>query len=136
MLSAVTTLDRLIESTRSPSPSVRAAAGRDLAEHLGDALVDEALIALINDRDDTLPTTETTLALLQRGDDAGVRLLALALADADEDTVNHAHLVLFDVTQTESDLDDLRARVTRVAGDPDPAVRPGAAGLLAWIARA
>ncbi|MFN8169566.1 MAG: hypothetical protein AB7I24_13085 [Candidatus Nanopelagicales bacterium] len=129
------TIEQLLALARSPRPDVRADAGRWLAAHVGDPRADVALIQLIQDPDDTLPTLETTSALLLRRDDAGVRLLALALSNADEDAITHCLDALWEATATESEFDALRARVERVALDPDPSVQTGARTLLAWFAR-
>jgi hypothetical protein len=135
MIRAVNTIEQLLTLALSPRPDVRANAGRELAAYVGDARADAALIRLVQDPDDTLPTLETATALLTLGDDAGVRLLALALSDADEDSVTHSLDALWDATATESEFDALRTRIERVALDPDPSVQAGARTLLTWFAK-
>jgi hypothetical protein len=131
----VGTVEELLAQARSSRPDVRADAGRDLAAHVGDERADAALIQLVQDPENTLPTLETATALLARGDDAGVRLLALALADADEDSVNHALDALWDAAATDSELDALRSRIERVALDPHPSIQSGSRTLLSWFAK-
>ena len=133
MIRTVETIEELLVLARSPRPEVRAVAGRGLAVYVGEARADAALLRLIQDPDDTLPTLETATALLTRGDEAGVRLLALALADADEDSVNHSLDALWGLTPTEPEWDTLRARVQLTATDPDPSVQQGARTLLSWF---
>jgi len=129
----VSNLEELLIAARSPQVEVRANAGRDLVAHLGDARAEAAIVALIHDANNTLPTFETALALVTTGGGRGVRLLALALADGDEESFTHASDALWDVTQTQDDLDLFRARVEQAATDPDAAVRTGADYLLRWI---
>lgn len=135
MIRAVSPIEQLLTLARSPRPDVRADAGRELAAYVGDSRADAALIRLVQDPDNTLPTLETATALLTLGDDAGVRLLALALSDADEDSVTHSLDALWDATPTESEFDALLTRVERVALDPDPSVQAGARTLLTWFAK-
>jgi hypothetical protein len=135
MMWAVDSVDDLLAQARSPRPDVRADAGLELAAHVGDERADAALILLIQDPEDTLPTLETATALLARGDDAGVRLLAVALADADEDSVTHSLDAMWGASATDAEFDALRARIERVMLDPQPAVQHGAAILLNWFTK-
>ncbi len=135
MIRGVDTIEQLLLLARSPRPDVRADAGRELAAYVGEERADAALVRLIQDLDDTLPTLETATALLARGDDAGVRLLAVALSEADEDSVNHSLDALWEATATQSQFDALRARVQLAVANPDPSVQRGARTLLDWFAK-
>ncbi|MFB7708383.1 HEAT repeat domain-containing protein [Streptomyces sp. NPDC056105] len=68
----------------SPSWSQRVRAGRDLASfaHVPEAA--EALMGLLLDVEDTAVTRQTAEALARVGTTASVRLLALAIAEADD----------------------------------------------------
>ena len=128
-------LGQLLALAQSPDPLDRAAAGQGLVGHIGDPRADVALVSLIGDAEDTLPTFDTSAALVTRGDDAAFRILALALGTADQDSVSHSLDALAGAAQSQPDADALRARLHVVVSDPDADVRRGAAILLGWFDR-
>ncbi|MFI9307054.1 HEAT repeat domain-containing protein [Streptomyces triculaminicus] len=116
----------------SPSWSQRARAGRDLASFADVPEAAEALVGLLLDTADTAVTRQTAEALARVGTVAAVRLIALALAEADD---SHADWMLTGVHDALADPEsvlDVAAVCGQLTQDPEQAVRRGAAEISAW----
>lgn len=126
-------LTSLLDATSATDPVTRGDAGQTLAAHAGSPAVDAVLVSLIQDPDNTYPTTQTALGLLARGDLIGIQVLARALAGADEDSTTHALDAMVEAIQSPQGHDRLLSLCTTASRDPDPAVRAGSAVLLDWF---
>lgn len=126
-------VEQILCAAAAEDPIRRAQAGAALVERLGERGVDQAVINLVRDPEDTLPTSATTLALLRRGDQTAVNVLARALSDVDEDSLVHSLDVLADVTQSRERYELLRDKIAAASEHPDPEVRVGARRLRGWF---
>ncbi|MFJ3202942.1 hypothetical protein [Streptomyces sp. NPDC086989] len=113
----------------SPSWKQRARAGRDLAFFADVPEAAEALVGLLLDVEDTAVTRQTAEALAQVGTMAAVRLIALAVAEADD---NHADWLKTGVYDALVDPDGVAATCRKLARDQEEAVRRGAEEISAW----
>ncbi|MEX2981122.1 hypothetical protein [Streptomyces sp. C36] len=116
----------------SPSWSQRARAGRDLASLADAPEVAEALVGLLLDAVNTAVTRQTAEALAQVGTVAAVRLIALALAEADDSHADWMLTGLHDALAEPDSVPDISAVCGQLAQDPEEAVRRGAAEISAW----
>lgn len=121
---------------KSPHPPDRAEAGRRLATFAGRSDVDDLLLHLVLDENDTLVTFETAKALLARGDTASARVIAraAALVDPRDSTSDWLSDAVNDVWLQNTD--DARTALgvcSALADDPEAAVREGAIELRLWI---
>ncbi|MFZ3468928.1 hypothetical protein ACODT3_32495 [Streptomyces sp. 4.24] len=115
-----------IAAAQSPAWSVRAAAGRHLAALPQIEHVAGVLHRLLLDPQDTGVTSDTALALLARGDLAGLRAVLAARAVAsDQGTADQlaAELDCDPRWTTGPDGDELIAQLRTLATDTDPDVR-------------
>ena len=80
-------LAAMLREAKSPSWSIRAAAGCRLAADAEDKEVARVLNDLLLDGQDTAVTQQTTEALLRRNDVPGLRLVLAALAEASDTAV-------------------------------------------------
>ncbi|MGA5098543.1 hypothetical protein ACPCAC_14455 [Streptomyces lavendulocolor] len=121
----------------SASWSVRADAGRRLAGMAQDAEVAAVLLRLLLDGQDTWVTQETAEALLERGDETGLRLVLAALTTADDDTGDHLHAAVNDVCcQSDEGLERLGTLLAALTGDADPLIGEEAGDMLrGWAFR-
>ncbi|MEU8517816.1 hypothetical protein AB0C76_40560 [Kitasatospora sp. NPDC048722] len=126
-------LNAALRASTSPSWSDRANAGRQLAAHADVPEVAEVLLRLLQDGHDTAVTQETAEALLRRRDLRGLRLVLVAFAGADVDTVDHLGDAILNVClQSDEDQEYFEglATVLASAAEPDEAARTEAAHLL------
>ncbi|MFB8266798.1 MULTISPECIES: hypothetical protein [unclassified Streptomyces] len=116
----------------SPSWSRRVRAGRDLASfsHVPEAA--EALVRLLLDAGDTAVTRQTSEALARVGTVASVRLLALAIAGADDSQADWMETGVQDALVETDGAPDLATVCGHLGRDSEAAVRRGAAEILAW----
>jgi len=113
----------------------RAALGESLASQVGDASVDERLVALLLDPEDTAVTFRTAVALLERRDPRAVRLVIVASASADEDTSNWIGGALNDFRADSLQNEEfLRAALEELHEDPESSCARAAHAWSAWCA--
>ncbi|UDM04900.1 HEAT repeat domain-containing protein [Streptomyces longhuiensis] len=116
----------------SPSWSQRVRAGRDLASlaHVPEAA--EALVGLLLDVEDTAVTRQTAEALARVGTTASVRLLALAVAEADDNQADWLETGVHDALVGPDSAPGVATVCGQLGRDPVAAVRTGAAEVMAW----
>ncbi|WP_406859170.1 hypothetical protein ABZO31_02400 [Streptomyces sp. HUAS MG47] len=113
-------LTPFLQGSTSPSWSVRAASGRSLAPFAEIPEVAEVLHRLLLDGRDTIVTHETAEALLERWDVLGLRMVLVALADADDDTGDQLDDAIHDVCcQSKEDGVRLAALCSALTSDAD-----------------
>ncbi|MEV5428184.1 HEAT repeat domain-containing protein [Streptomyces sp. NPDC052701] len=116
----------------SPSWSQRVRAGRDLASFADVPEAAEALVRLLLDVEDTAVTRQTAEALARVGTVAAVRLLALAVAAADDGQADWLRTGVHDALVGPDGAPDVAAVCGQLARDPEEAVRRGAVEISAW----
>jgi hypothetical protein len=129
-------LGTAIQQVDSPAWSVRAAAGRQLAASDKIEEVADLLHRLLLDAQDTAVVQETAVALLERKDTIGLRLVLLAYSQAaTNDTVDEigAALDCNPEWMTTEGADQLIQQYRELATDQDPGVRDEAQQLLARL---
>ncbi|MDL4813394.1 hypothetical protein QP089_03875 [Actinomadura sp. OS1-43] len=87
---------------------------------------------LLLDGEDTAVTRHTAEALARVGTVAALRLIALAVAAADDNQTDWLLTGVQDALMGPGDAPDVAAACGKLAGDPDEAVRRGAADIAAW----
>lgn len=117
-----------LAAASSPSWEGRARAGRDLAAFAEVPEVAEVLVRLLLDAEDTAVTRRTAEALARVGSVAAVRVLARAVAGADEGQADWLETGVLD-----AEAPDLAAACAALAWDGDEAVRRGAAEVAVWV---
>lgn len=117
----------------SPAWERRARAGRGLAPFADVPEAAEALVDLLLDAEDTAVTRRTAEALTRVGTAAAVRLLALAVAAADDDHADWLETGVRDALLGPDGAPDAVAACGELARDREEAVRRGAAGIAAWM---
>ncbi|MFF9757596.1 HEAT repeat domain-containing protein [Streptomyces sp. NPDC014344] len=116
----------------SPSWSQRVRAGRGLASFADVPEAAEALMGLLLDIEDTAVTRQTAEALARVGTVAALRLIALAVAEADDNQVDWLQTGVHDALAGTDSVPDVAAVCGQLARDPEEAVRRGAAEITAW----
>ncbi|MFF9086497.1 hypothetical protein ACF1BE_08835 [Streptomyces sp. NPDC014991] len=116
----------------SPSWTRRVRAGRDLTAFADVPEAAEALVGLLLDVEDTAVTRQTAEALARAGKPAAVRLIALAVAEADDNQADWLRTGVQDALAEPDGVPDLAATCRNLARDPEEAVRRGAADIWAW----
>ncbi|MEU5211091.1 HEAT repeat domain-containing protein [Streptomyces sp. NPDC020742] len=123
----------------SPSWAQRVRAGRALAGFAGSPEAAEVLVRLLLDAEDTAVTRQTAEALAQVGTVAAIRLIALAIAGADDSRFDWLQAGVYDALVEPDGVPDLvaawvglEAVCAQLARDPEEAVRRGAAEISAW----
>ncbi|MFI0966511.1 hypothetical protein ACH4S8_34730 [Streptomyces sp. NPDC021080] len=116
----------------SPSWTQRACAGRDLASFAEVPEAAEALVGLLLDIENTAVTRQTAEALTQVGTAAAMRLVALAVAEADDSQADWLQTGVHDALVDSDGGSDIATVCGRLARDPEEAVRRGAADISAW----
>ncbi|MFB7744014.1 hypothetical protein [Streptomyces sp. NPDC056132] len=123
-------LSPAVAAARSPSWSVRAAAGRRLAGAAEDAEIARVLQRLLLDGQDTAVTQETAEALLERWDVRGLRMVLAAFSSADDETGDHLDVAINNICcQSEEGFTRLEALASALVSDTDASVA-GEAGRL------
>ncbi|NEB36561.1 hypothetical protein [Streptomyces sp. SID14515] len=90
---------------------------------------------LLLDAEDTAVTRQTAAALARVGTVAAVRLVALAVAEADDDRADRADWLetgVCDALGGPGGVPDIAAACAQLARDPEEAVRRGAAEIAVW----
>ncbi|WLW50343.1 hypothetical protein [Streptomyces sp. YU58] len=84
------------------------------------------------DVEDTAVTRQTAEALARIGTVAAVRLIALAVAEADGNQAEWLQTGVHDALVGPDDVSDVAAACRKLAQDQEEAVRRGAAEISAW----
>lgn len=135
-MDSVTELAAAITAASSPDWSVRAQAARQLARQAQRPEIAKLLLTLLLDTQDTAVTDATCHALLDREDIHSARLIAQAVATADNEHLDHLHSAVTDrhlhvsANGTSTPLKELCCELSR---DPNPTIRGGAEQLTDWI---
>ncbi|WP_328946950.1 hypothetical protein OG259_00300 [Streptomyces sp. NBC_00250] len=125
-------LGTALAEASSPSWTQRACAGRALASFAEVPEAAEALLALLLDVGNTAVTRETAEALAQVGTVAAVRLIALAVAEADDNQADWLQTGVHDVLVDSKSGLEVAVVCRKLARDPEEAVRQGATAISAW----
>ncbi|MEW2136542.1 hypothetical protein AB0892_08035 [Streptomyces sp. NPDC005409] len=123
--------DALAEAS-SLSWTQRVRAGRALASFADIPEAAEALMGLLLDVEDTAVTRQTAEALAMVGTVAAVRLIAVAVAEADDNRADWLLTGVHDAMVELGGVPDVAAACRKLARDPEGAVRRGAADISAW----
>jgi HEAT repeat protein len=126
-------LEAALAEASSPSWRQRARAGRGLAAFADVPEAAEALVELLLDVEDTAVTRQTAEALAGVGSVAATRLIALAVARADDNHADWLQTGVQDALVGPDGAPDVAAACGKLARDPEEAVRRGAADISAWI---
>lgn len=121
-----------LDEALSPLWSQRVRAGRDLASFADVPVAAKALVGLLLDVADTAVTRQTAEALARVGTMAAVRLIALAVAEADDMYGDWMQTGVHEALGGPDSMPDLAAVCGQLARDPEAVVRRGAAEILAW----
>ncbi|MFE4056543.1 hypothetical protein ACFXP3_09650 [Streptomyces sp. NPDC059096] len=125
-------LQAALDGALSPCSSLRVRAGFDLASYAATPEAAEVLLELLLDVADTAVTRRTAEALSRVGTVSAVRLIALALAEADDSHADWIQTGVQDVLWTQTGVPDVAAICVHLARDREAAVRQGAVEILEW----
>ncbi|MFE0209048.1 hypothetical protein [Streptomyces sp. NPDC058985] len=125
-------LEAALAEASSPSWTQRVRAGRDLASFADVPEAGETLVGLLLDVEDTAVTRQTAEALARVGTAAAIRLIALAVAAADDNQADWLQTGVHDALVGPGDAPDIAAACGKLVLDPAEAVRRGAADISAW----
>ncbi|MCX4430234.1 hypothetical protein [Streptomyces mirabilis] len=125
-------MEAALAEASSPSWTQRVRAGRDLAPFADVPEAAEVLAGLLLDVEDTAVTRRTAEALTRVGTVAAVRLIALAVAEADGDHADWLQTGVHDALVGPDGVPDVAAVCGKLAQDQEEAVRRGAAEISAW----
>ncbi len=90
------------------------------------------MAGLLLDIEDTAVTRQTADALARVGAVATIRLIALAVAEADDSQADWLQTGVHDALVGPEGVPDIAAVCGQLARDPEEAVRRGAAEISAW----
>ncbi|MFD6183166.1 hypothetical protein [Streptomyces goshikiensis] len=125
-------LEEALAEASSPSWTRRVRAGRDLACFADVPEAAETLVELLLDVEDTAVTRQTAEALARVGTVAAMRLIALAVAEADDNQADWLQTGVHDARVGPGGGPDAAAACGALARDPEEAVRRGAADISTW----
>ncbi|WP_406841448.1 hypothetical protein ACICHK_39780 [Streptomyces sp. AHU1] len=125
-------MEAALAEASSPSWTQRVRAGRDLAPFADVPEAAEVLAGLLLDVEDTAVTRQTAEALTRVGTVAAVRLIALAVAEADGGHADWLQTGVHDALVGPDGVPDVAAVCGKLAQDQEEAVRRGAAEIAAW----
>ncbi|MEU5344184.1 MULTISPECIES: hypothetical protein [unclassified Streptomyces] len=125
-------LEAALAEASSLSWTQRARAGRDLASFPDVPEAAEALVGLLLDVEDTAVIRQTAEALARVGTVAAVRLIALAVAEADDNQADWLQTGVHDALVGPDGVPDVAAACANLARDQKDAVRRAAADISAW----
>ncbi|WP_252541363.1 hypothetical protein [Streptomyces sp. RO-S4] len=125
-------LGAALAAASSSSWTQRVRAGRDLAcfAHVPEAA--EVLVGLLLDVEDTAVTRRTAEALARTGTAAAVRLIAVAVVEADGNQADWLQTGVHDALVGRDGGRAVAAACRRLAQGQEEAVRRGAAEISAW----
>lgn len=89
-------------------------------------------MGLLLDAEDTAVTRQTAEALARIGTVAAVRLIALAVAESDDNQADWLQTGVHDALGGPDGVSDVAAACRNLAQDPEEAVRRGVAEISAW----
>ncbi|GGT78886.1 hypothetical protein GCM10010207_88240 [Streptomyces atratus] len=89
-------------------------------------------MGLLLDAEDTAVTRQTAEALTRVGTVPAIRLIALAVAEADDNQADWLQTGVHDALVGPGGVPDVAAACGKLARDPEEAVRRGAADISAW----
>ncbi|MFD6288590.1 hypothetical protein [Streptomyces sp. NPDC060205] len=89
-------------------------------------------MVLLLDAEDTAVIRQTAEALTRVGTVAAMRLVALAVAEADDNQADWLQSGVHDALAGPGGVPDVAAVCGKLARDPEEAVRRGAADISAW----
>lgn len=90
------------------------------------------LVGLLLDVEDSAVTRQTAQALARMGTAAAVRLIALAVVEADGNQADWLQTGVHDALVGPDDVPDVAAACGKLARDQEETVRRGAAEISAW----
>ncbi|WP_370423809.1 hypothetical protein AB8O64_07025 [Streptomyces sp. QH1-20] len=125
-------LEAALAEASSPSWTRRVRAGRDLASFIDVPEAADTLLGLLLDAENTAVTRQTAEALARAGTVAAIRLIALAVAEADDNHADWLQTGVHDALVGPGGVPDVAAACGKLARDPEKAVRRGAADISAW----
>jgi HEAT repeat protein len=125
-------LEAALAEASSPSWTQRVRAGRDLASFADVPEAAEVLVGLLLDAEDTAVTRQAAEALARIGTVAAVRLIALAVVEADGNQADWLQTGVHDALVGPGGVPDVAAACRNLAQDQEEAVRRGAAEISAW----
>ncbi|MFJ9596683.1 hypothetical protein ACIRS3_28530 [Streptomyces virginiae] len=125
-------LEAALAEASSPSWMQRVRAGCDLASFADVPEAADALVGLLLDVEDTAVTRQTAEALARVGTVAAVRLIALAVAEANDDQADWLQTGVHDALVGPDGVQDVAAACGKLARDQEEAVRRGAADISVW----
>lgn len=125
-------LEAALAEASSPSWTQRVRAGRDLASFADVPEATEALVGLLLDVEDTAVTRQTAEALARVGTVGAIRLIAFAVAEADDNQADWLQTGIYDALVGPDGVPDIAAACGKLALDAEEAVRRGAADISAW----
>ncbi|MFI9810405.1 hypothetical protein ACIHEJ_40090 [Streptomyces sp. NPDC052301] len=125
-------LEAALAEALSPSWTQRVRAGRDLASFADTPEAAATLVGLLLDVEDTAVTRRTAEALARVGTVNAIRLIALAVAAADDDQADWLQSGVHDALEGAGGAPDVAAACGKLARDPEEAVRRGVADISAW----
>ncbi|MEU8715062.1 hypothetical protein [Streptomyces sp. NPDC048663] len=125
-------MEAALTEASSPSWTQRVRAGRDLAPFADVPEVAGVLAGLLLDVENTVVTRRTAEALTRVGTVAAVRLIALAVAEADDHQADWLQTGVHDALVGPDGVPDVAAVCGKLAQDQEEAVRRGAAEISAW----
>ncbi|MFE9562454.1 hypothetical protein ACFYM0_15265 [Streptomyces sp. NPDC006487] len=125
-------LESALAEASSPSWTRRARAGRDLASSADVPEAAEVLLRLLLDAEDTAVTRRTAEALARTGTTAAVRLMALALVEADDSRSDWLRTGVHDARVAPDGVPDVVEACGKLAQDREESVRRGAAEISVW----
>lgn len=90
------------------------------------------MVRLLLDAEDTAVTRQTAVALVRVGTVAAVRLIALAVADADDNQADWLQTAVHDALARADGVPDIAVVCGQLVREPEAAVRRGAGEIAAW----
>ncbi|MEU3297508.1 hypothetical protein ABZ722_34940 [Streptomyces longwoodensis] len=90
------------------------------------------LVGLLLDVEDTAVTRQTAQALIRVGTVAAIRLVALAVAKADDSQADWLQTGVHDALVALGSAPGVAAACEELARDPDEAIRRGVADIVTW----
>ena len=90
------------------------------------------LVELLLDVEDTAVTRQTAEALARVGTVGAIRLIAFAVAEADDNQADWLQTGIYDALAGPDGVPDVAAACGKLAGDEEEAVRRGAVAISAW----
>ncbi|MEW2563233.1 hypothetical protein [Streptomyces griseorubiginosus] len=125
-------MEAALAEASSPSWTRRVRAGRDLASFADVPEAAAVLVGLLLDAEDTAVTRQTAEALARIGTVAAVRLIALAVVEADGNQAEWLETGVHDALAGPDGVPEVAAACRHLAQDQDEAVRQGIAEISAW----